>query len=78
MIWNKYKEDFIEDYLFIAKNINASAIYGGNIIALIYIEDKLQELRRRILLHYGIPVTIRYISPLSNAFIRKLHIILKN
>ena len=60
MIWNKYKEDFIEDYLFIAKNINASAIYGGNIyyLTLIYIEDKLQEIRGRTLLHYGIIATI--------------------
>ena len=54
-----------------------TVIYIYN-LALMYIEDKLQELRGRTLLHYGIIATIRDISPLSNAFIRKLHIILKN
>ena len=74
-IWNKYKEDFTEDYLFKAKNINPSAIYSDTLfnLALIYIEDKLQELGGRKLVHYGLPATIRYdMSPLSNDVIREI------
>ena len=73
-IWNKYKEDFTEDYLFKAKHINPSAIYSDTLfnLALIYIEDKLQELGGRQLVHYGLPATIRDdMSPLSNDVIRE-------
>ena len=40
-IWNTYKEDFTEDYLFKAKNINTSSIYIDTLfnLALLYIED---------------------------------------
>ena len=61
--------------IYLKLNILIPLLFYSDILfnlALIYIEDKLQELGGRQLVHYGLPATIRDdMSPLSNDVIRE-------